>query len=169
MPVSLPELDELFHDAQRRALHLELRDVYAETERFAAWRDGTPYDRGPADAEWHERIRPMVARGVDVRRLRVVSEPVTDYIRYEYEVTPASNLAAGELVRWLPRGSASDLAFPGNDFWLVDDRVLFNIFSGDGEWIEVERVDDPDIVNFCAPAFEAAWERGVDHDAYRLT
>ena len=35
-----------------------------------------------------------MARGGDVRRLRIVSEPVTEYVRYEYEMTPVANLAA---------------------------------------------------------------------------
>jgi hypothetical protein len=52
---------------------------------------------------------------------------------------------------------------------LVDDRVLFNLSSGDGEWIGVDLVMDPDVVKFCVSAFEAAWDRGVDHDAYRPT
>lgn len=30
------------------------------------------------------------------------------------------NVKAGEEVRWLPRRQASDLALPGNDFWLFD-------------------------------------------------
>jgi hypothetical protein len=42
---------------------------------------------------------------------------------------------AGELVRWLPRRQASDIALPGNDFWVFDDAtVLFNHFNGDGDW-----------------------------------
>jgi hypothetical protein len=152
MPVSFPELDELLDGVQRRALHLEMRDVYAGWEAFTAWKAGEPFDRSGAEEQWHGLIAPVVARGVDVRRLRVVSEPVTDYIRFEYEATPLANLPAGERVRWLPRRRASDLAFPGNDFWLVDDRMLFNIFSGDGEWIGVDRVDDSDVVKFCASA-----------------
>lgn len=40
-------------------------------------------------------------RGVVMRRLRVVSEPVRDYVRYEYDGT-FTNVAAGEDVRWLP-------------------------------------------------------------------
>ena len=167
MAVSLPELDELLRDAQRRALHLELRDFYAGSAAFAAWTAGKPYDRSTGDGQWHALVAPLVAHGVDVRRLRVVSEPVSAYIRFEHEVTPAANLAAGERVRWLPRHRASDLAFPGNDFWLVDDRLLVNHFSGDGDWIGVELSTDAGAVTFCAWAFEAAWERGIDHDAYR--
>src|SRR6266516_920171 len=169
MSVSVPELDELLHGAQRQVMHLELRDVYAESEAFAAWRAGEPYDRSERDGQWHDLFVSLVACGVEVRRLRVVSEPVSGYIRYEYEATPSANLAAGERVRWLPRYRASDLAFPGNDFWLVDDRVLFNHSSGNGDWTGVELVADAGVVKFCVSAFEAAWDRGIDHDAYRPT
>jgi len=167
--VSVPELDELLNSAQRRVLHLEMRDVYARSQAFEEWLAGRPYDRTAADGQWRSLIAPLVARGVDVRRLRVVSEPVTNYIRYEHEVTSAANLAAGERVRWLPRGRASDLTFPGNDFWLVDDRLLFNISSGDGDWLGVESNDEPGVAKFCASAFEAAWDRGIDHNDYRPT
>jgi hypothetical protein len=144
-----------------------MRDSYAGSRAFAAWTVGESYDRSGADKEWHGLIAPVVTRGVQVRRLRIVSEPVSAYIRFEFEVTPDANLAAGERVRWLPRGRASDLALPGNDFWLIDDRVLFNHFSGDGDWIGVEPTADADVVKFCAAVFDAAWDRGVDHEAYR--
>jgi hypothetical protein len=167
MRVSFPDLDELLAGAQHRALHLEMRDLYAGSKAFEAWATGTPYDRSAADAQWHSTVRPLVARGVEVRRLRVVSEPVSDYIRFEYEFTPHANLAAGEHVRWLPRRRGSDLLFPGNDFWLVDDCVLFNHFSGDGEWIDVEMVDYAGVVKSCVASFETAWERGIDHEEYQ--
>ena len=72
-------------------------------------------------------IRPGAVQAAHSQRPRIISEPASDYIRFEYEVTPAANLAAGEQVRWLPRQMASDLALPGNDFWLFDGAaVLFN-------------------------------------------
>jgi hypothetical protein len=60
-------------------------------------------------------IADTVARGVIVRRARVVSEPVSEYIRWEHYVTHA-NVTAGEDVRWLPRRRATDIPLPGNDF-----------------------------------------------------
>lgn len=54
-------------------------------------------------------------RGVQMRRARIVSEPITPYIRYEYDGT-FSNIAAGEDVRWLPRPRTADLLLPGVDF-----------------------------------------------------
>lgn len=64
-------------------------------------------------------MKKATARGVVVRRARIVSEPLSDYCRFEYDVTGPVNLAGGEEVRWLPRRRASDIALPGNDFWVL--------------------------------------------------
>ncbi|MGH3683061.1 MAG: DUF6879 family protein, partial [Natronosporangium sp.] len=120
--------------AQQSAVHLEMRDVYpTDDPLFKSWLVGAAIDPARDYREWFDLIVATVARGVQVRRARVVSEPVTDYIRFEYEITAGHNTAAGEEVRWLPRRRASDLALPGNDFWLFDERtVIFNHFAGDG-------------------------------------
>jgi hypothetical protein len=167
VPVAVPKLADLLLAAERRALHLEMRDTYARSALFRAWQTGQPQDRSGADAQWRALLAPLVRRRGDVRRLRIISEPVTEYVRYEYEVTPPANLAAGEVVRWLPRERASDLRLPGNDFWLVDDALLFNLASGDGDWLGVQPNDDPAVIEFCAESFEAAWDRAVDHGDYR--
>ena len=167
MPVSVPKLADLLVAAERRALHLEMRDTYARSPLLLAWQAGEPHDRREADQQWAALLARLVARGGDVRRLRIVSEPVTEYVRYEYEMTPVANLAAGELVRWLPRDRASDLRLPGNDFWLIDDALLFNLASGDGDWLGVQQNDDPNVIAFCARSFEVAWSRAVDHADYR--
>jgi hypothetical protein len=86
-----------------------------------------------------QRPGATLARGVVMRRARIVSEPVTDYIRWEHAVTPL-NLDAGEQVRWLPRRHASDIPLPGNDFWLIDGRLaMFHFFTGDGDWADHRR------------------------------
>jgi len=113
-------------------------------------------------------VRPVVDRGVDFRRARVVSEPVSKYIRHEYELTPLAALAAGERVRWLARSKADALRLPANDFWLVDDVVLFSHFSGDGVRVGTG-VGSPEAVAFCVEAFEGVWRLGVDHGDYRPT
>ena len=75
----------------------------------------------------------LASKGVSLRRARIVSEPVSEYVRFEYDCT-FMNVAAGENVRWRPRRRATDLALPGNDFWLVDGQLLVVIhFTGEGE------------------------------------
>ncbi|MET9803855.1 DUF6879 family protein [Streptomyces sp. NPDC006368] len=160
--------------AQHSAVHLEMRDSYGvtnESEDFRNWRRTGRRDVDPDSAYWAPWVRLVtesVGRGVVVRRARIVSEPVTEYIRYEHAGT-AVNIRAGEQVRWLPRRQASDLALPGNDFWLIDDRLVrWNHFTGDGASAGPEDTEDPMAVKLCASAFEAVWERGIPHERYGI-
>lgn len=166
----------LMNAARASAVHLEMRDQYAvgdEADDFAQWRVTGHRDADPASAYWApwvDLVSRTRSRGVTVLRARVVSEPVTEYIRYEHAGTPV-NLAAGEEVRWLPRKNAATLLLPGSDLWIFDNEtVLFNHFSGDGNWSnpDMELNTDPAIVKQCADAFAAVWERGVPHDQYAI-
>lgn len=174
MPQTVPDFDELLRSARHSAVHLEMRDVYGvsgETAAFEAWKAGGSRDLDPDSpywSSWTNLIREITGRGVTVRRARVVSEPVTDYIRFEHSGTPVI-IAAGETVRWLPRRRASDIALPGNDFWLIDDKLVrFNHFTGDGDAADPEMSDDSAVAELCRAAFETVWERGTPHDRYRV-
>jgi hypothetical protein len=165
----VPTFPDLLNSAQHSALHLEMRDAYTpEDPLFLAWKRGERVDPLNAFSDWVDLIRPAVARGVAVRRARIVSEPVTDYIQYEYAVT-SMNLAAGEEVRWLPRRRASAIALPGNDFWLIDNSVVqWNHFAGDGSSAGPEVTEDPTAAKLCRAAFEAVWEQAVPHEQYKV-
>ncbi|MER5868061.1 DUF6879 family protein [Kitasatospora sp. NPDC002040] len=170
MPAA-PTLEELLRDAQHTAVHLETRDGYMlDDPMYLRWQTGHRYDQADRASWWSpwlQHVADATARGVNVRRARVVSEPVSDYIRFEYDVT-FRNEASGEQVRWLPRRRATDLALPGNDFWLVDDRVLMvHHFSGDGDFVSEDVTDDDALVKLCGAAFEAVWERAIAHGDYR--
>jgi hypothetical protein len=170
MAATIEEFAAFFVRAQRSAVHLEMRDGYMPSDpAFIAWKAGTPLEDREIVRIWHDLIGKAVARGVVVRRARIISEPVTDYIAWEHSVTASTNIAAGEQVRWLPRRQASDLALPGNDFWLLDDDVvMWNHFTGDGESAGKEVTEDPAAAKLCSSAFEAVWERGIDHERYQL-
>jgi len=147
-----------------------MRDGYSQKDpAFIAWQAGGQIDPVSYWPQWYELLRPVAARGVHVRRARIVSEPVSEYIRYEYDVTDGLNIAAGEQVRWLPRRRASDIALPGNDFWLFDERIaMLNHFSGDGESVGHEVTDDATLIGLCASAFRAVWSRATPHHDYRI-
>ncbi|WP_405184657.1 DUF6879 family protein [Streptomyces albidoflavus] len=171
MPSSVLSFAELLGRCERSAVHLELRDCYAPTDRFEAWKRGERIDWQDRASWWHpydQLIADTVARGVAIRRARVVSEPVSDYIRWEHYVTRA-NVTAGEEVRWLPRRRATSIALPGNDFWLFDDTLLrVHHFSGDGVVVEDEITSASEVVKLCSAAFEAVWERAVPHHLYEI-
>jgi hypothetical protein len=148
-----------------------MRDGYMRSDpMFIAWQAGqrwSPEDREPWWHPWHDVTSDAVRRGVELRRSRIVSEPISEYIRFEYECT-FMNVEAGERVRWLSRRRATDIALPGNDFWLLDDRLVVILhFTGEGEFDGYEPVRDINMVKLCSSAFEAVWDRAVPHQDYR--
>jgi hypothetical protein len=163
---------DLLRACERSAVHLEMRDGYMRSDpMFIAWQTGgrdAPVVRDTFRS-WTQLVREITGRGVDVRRARIVSEPISEYVRFEYEISD-TNVAAGENIRWVPRRRATDLALPGNDFWLLDERLVIVIhFTGEGESGGRETTTDPAVVKLCASAFEAVWERAIPHEDYRPT
>lgn len=174
MPQNVPSFDELLDGAQHTAVHLEMRDAYgvaSEADDFAHFLRTGERDTDPDSAYWAPwvaLIKRTVARGVSVRRARIVSEPVSDYICYEHAATQV-NVDAGEQVRWLARRRASDIALPGNDFWLIDSRLIrWNHFTGAGASAGGEISEDPAAAKLCAEAFEEVWNRGIPHADYEI-
>lgn len=160
-------------EAKVSAVHLEMRDAYQPSDpEFIAWQQGKRLDPAAERSSWWRPFLDVVtettARGVVMRRARIVSEPVTDYIRSEYDVT-FPNVRAGEQIRWLPRRKAADIALPGTDLWLFDgSSVLFTYFSGVGEVVDREWRTEPAVVELVKSAFEAVWDRATPHEEYRL-
>lgn len=171
-----PSFEELMTAATHTAVHLEMRDAYGvsdEADDFRLWNRTGERDTDPTSpywGPWVALVQDAVGRGVKVRRVRIVSEPVSEYIKYEHAGTVV-NVGAGENVRWLPRRQASGLALPGNDFWLFDEKtVLFNHFAGDGEVSPEGRElrTDPEVAELAAQAFAAAWNLATPHDQYKI-
>ncbi|POM26239.1 hypothetical protein BTM25_06330 [Actinomadura rubteroloni] len=162
----------MFKQTRRSAVHLEMRDGYMADEQFDRWlADGRPAQvaRAEDDEAWMSLVADAVGRGVEVRRARIVSTgPVSAYVAWLHAVTAGLNVAAGEQVRWLSRRKASMLTLPGNDFWVFDETVVWNHFTGDGEWLGVEVTDDPAAVELCRTSFEAVWALATDHAEFRV-
>lgn len=171
-PISEAKRDEFLTTFQYEAVHLEMRDVYATTiekDRFATWLSGQPLNPEAEAAwwqPWFDLMKRTTEAGKTLRRLRIISEPVSNYIRFEW-LDAAQLVRAGEQVRWLPRRRASTLLLPGNDFWMFDRHtVVFTHFSGDGHVLDHEITTDPSIVTRCAEAIEQAWTIAIPHHDY---
>ena len=161
-----PAFKDLLASAERSVVHLEARDTYDPTDpAFVKWRqDGdTSYGWG----FWIDLVGAAVARGVRFRRLRIVSEPVSDYIRWEHAIS-YGNVEAGEDLRWLPRHLAYDLPHPVADFFMYDQRLIaYNFTAGDGtDTGRMEYVADPRKILPVVGMFEMLWERGIPHADY---
>ena len=151
---------ELF---ERHAFRLELLDRYDSpgtqdrVERFLA---GEPED--PAiRAGWDGLLGDLRRAGKTISRVHVVSEPLTDYLRFEFAFY-AGSVAAGEDVRILPRARTAEMALPPFDFWLFDDRsAAVMIYDSAGSWQGVELIADPEFVSDCCRWREATMGRAI--------
>lgn len=95
-----PTFDELFARCRRSAVHLEMRDMYTPDDPvYLEWKAGVAINPVEQFRDWYDLVVATVRRGVEIRRARIVSEPISDFIRHEYEVTPVLNVPAGERPR----------------------------------------------------------------------
>jgi hypothetical protein len=173
-PLTPEQWEKLFTSCKQSASHLEMRDWYtAEDEegRFARFLATGRRDHAAEAAErreWLDLMRKVTNAGVRVRRARIASEPVSDYIRFEWHGA-GPTVEAGEELRWLPRRLASGIALPGNDFWLFDEHTaMFNHFGGDGRPLGQEITDDAATVELCRAAFETVWRLAIPHCDYDI-
>jgi hypothetical protein len=95
---------------------LETLDQYAagyEEEAIRRFLAGKPPDPGFIGL-WLERVAAATGAGRQMQRVHVVTEPLSDYLRYEmdgYRLT----VAAGEDAGILPRSVARQLELPGEE------------------------------------------------------
>ncbi|WP_039795793.1 DUF6879 family protein [Nocardia araoensis] len=139
---------DLLRTCKREAFHLEVLDTYAEPNEHE------PFRRFLADEPddyawfqpWAELVEETTSRGVAVTRVRIITEPHTDYTRFALAVAEL-NARAGEDIRYLPRHAAGEV--PPDDYWLLDDEtVVFSAFGESGGWSGAVTTD-PHIAAYC--------------------
>ncbi|MEU4332989.1 DUF6879 family protein [Nonomuraea dietziae] len=167
-----PDFVALFTQFEHTAFRLEIRDRYnspSETNRFALHRAGDPawldLDRVER-ADWFELMRTATGAGKRVERVRVVTEPHTDYIRFEADMTPG-NLEAGEDIRYLPRTHPVVAGLPSWDYWLFDSRLVARLVFDDDDRLQgAELLDDPGrVVEHCVWR-DVAWHYAIPYREY---
>jgi hypothetical protein len=109
-------------------------------------------------------IREASSEGRRFQRVRVVTMPLTDYSRFGVYCSEYTN-AAGEDIRYLPRGEAANL--PNYDYWLFDSRLLVRMhFDDDDNFLGGEAIEDPAVIVEHNYWRDAAWHRAVRRDDF---
>lgn len=169
--ISDDEFDRLLANFERESVHLEARDAYGtavELPHMARWVAGEPDDLAWLDG-WCATLRAHGTAGRTVRRARIVSEPLSDYQQWSRSIAHPM-VEAGEDIRWVPRRLVSSIGFPGNDFYLFDDRlVVFLHYAGNGLGVDKVTSTDPNDIHLCRTAFDAVWPLAIRHCDYRLS
>jgi hypothetical protein len=162
--ISTDRLSEvLFTEPAQEIRKLELRDHYEiDRELFDAWKSGDEETVATTVTGTREDSRKREARGFGYRRVRVVSEPLSEYQRMAIEIANPS-----EQLRWLPRPQASALALPVNDCLIRNDLVIFILLDGENQQAGCQLSTDPGVIRFCNEAFERAWDRAIPNGDYQ--
>lgn len=160
--ISAESRGELVFGQPGEVRKLELRDHYEiDRKLIDAWRTN--------DTEFLDRrtiannadIEGLKEKGINYRRVRVVSEPLSEYQRMAVEIANPT-----EQLRWLPRPEAVTIALPVNDCLIRDDLVVFNLIGGNNESVGMELSTDPEVVKLCVETFEQAWSLGRPNGTY---
>jgi hypothetical protein len=162
---------ELFTSFEHSADKLETRDRYTspiEDEAVRQFLDGEPLDLTWLD-RWFGMVRTATRAGKRFSRVRVVSEPLSDYKRFEMAVAPHT-VAAGEDIRYLSRPEAEALEVPEQDFWILDQTRLALLHFDDGDgFLGGELVDDQAAVERHRRWFEKAQAAAIPFAEYVRT
>ncbi|MGX1778576.1 DUF6879 family protein [Nocardia brasiliensis] len=167
---------DLLAMASRQAFHIEVEDDHTlsnEDEPIRRWRAGlVPLDPDgyPPDwRRWADLCTATTARGVTMQRLRVVTEPHTEYIQFLHAVTAGHNIAHGEDVRWLPRHRTDTSELTADEWWLLDDSILaWTLFDRSGDFSGLAVTRDPIEVGRAVLIRNALWPRAIRHDEYTV-
>ena len=166
--LSRAEFERLFDTFTRSAWRLEIQGVYDEPEereplrRFLA---GEPDDLAWM-TDWFVWIRQVTQAGKQFGRVRVLTDPITDYQRFELgRLTPPA-VDAGEDIRLLATAHARRLDLPEQDFWLFDDARVAVMHFGQGGVNGADLLDDPALVQPVRDARDRAWDAAVPYSEW---
>jgi hypothetical protein len=89
--------------------------------------------------EWWDFIRLKVSEGVKMERVRLITQPITEYVQTELRVHAKSALY-GDSIKTI---NEKDFLVGLSDFWLVDDKiVLLMNYDSQGHYLSFDVKED---------------------------
>ena len=157
-----------FQGFQASAFRLELRQVYTmpdEEEDLAAFAQGQLPPPG-YHYGWLDTVADAKRQGKTMRRVRIVTRPLSSYTKWEFVWGFAWNAKAGEDIRILDVTDGQGPELPDHDFWLFDDTTVVKLlYRPNGTQIGRELVEQPDLAAYLAWR-DAAWQASVPYTDY---
>jgi hypothetical protein len=167
--MSPDDFGRLFTTFRRTAFRLETLRAYnipEEAESLRLWREGKPRPAWQREREWLRTVATATAAGKFIQRVRVVRQPLSDYVRLEFDWGYPDNVASGEDIRVLELADGDRI--PGmldHDDWLFDDVVAVRMeYTEDGAFIRRAEVLDVVPYRRCR---DVAVVRAVPFSQYR--
>lgn len=161
------EFKALFSGIKRSSWRWECQGYYkVDDEQLQRWREGKQRDERDKGRWWVEFQRGLRDAGIPFERVRMLTEPLTEYLEWMLDTTDW-NIDAGEDIRWLPESKARELDMPRYDFYLFDDdRVVIMHIDDEKVLTGAEIVDDADVVSQHQEYRQRVWPLAVRHREY---
>lgn len=163
------EFYKLFKEVGHTVFQLETRESYAgvAAKQFGQFLAGNLDQVWDPENSWLQRVRDQTAAGIHYRRVRIVSEPWSDYTRFGLWECRAS-IEAGEDIRYLRRDQAISLGLPQRDFRLFDSRTLVILHYDDATTgiLRREVISNPAMIIQHNYWRDAAWHYALPRDEY---
>jgi hypothetical protein len=148
--------------AKRDLFRVETLDRYAvpsDGGDFKRYLDGEPEPDAERKAAWRNRLLAERERGLFRRRVHVIHEPLSDYLRYEFDWGHRLNTDIEDIrVLSLPEPPAER---GWHDFYLVDDREVLAMVYDEGGQFEGALPVSVTEVRLYRMIRDAAWEAAV--------
>ena len=156
------EFSALFEGVKRSAWRWECQGDYStDHQKVENWLSGR-VARGEY-SDWFRYIQEITSEGILFERVRMVTEPLTDYLVWMLAVTNR-NVDAGEDIRWCKESSVKELGMPSYDFYIFDDnRVVILRHDEEKNFTHAEIIDDEDFVAEHRALRDKVWPYGVRH------
>ncbi|ONI73065.1 hypothetical protein ALI144C_44755 [Actinosynnema sp. ALI-1.44] len=143
--LSREEFQQLFSREWTTAWRWECQGTYREPQEQEPLQRFLAGDTDQSWFRWPGRVREWVTQGRQLGRVRMLTDPLTDYLRFELSITPPA-LDAGEDIRFMPAARAAELQAPTQDYWMFDDAEVALLEFGDQGVHGAELITDPTIV-----------------------
>lgn len=164
--VDRAEFAELVTSFKRSAWRWECQGTYHEpdeAEPFHLWKEGRP-DTSFMD-DWVYLVRSWRADGKKFERVRMVTDPPTEYLTWLVSFTHL-NVEAGEDIRWMSEADARMLGAPTHDFYILDDDQLVILEFGETGVVGADVTDDATQLEGALRWRKLAWENSTPHAIY---
>jgi hypothetical protein len=169
MTLTRAEFQDLFGRQWTTAWRWECQGTYAEPsedEPFRKFLAGEPEDLSWFQ-NWVDRVGAWTEEGRRMSRVRMLTDPLTDYLRFELSITPVA-IDAGEDIRFLPEGRAAELGAPKTDYWMFDEQTVVLMSFGDHGVNGADLVTGADAVRPYIEWRDIATEAASPYTALRL-
>lgn len=143
----MTDLAALLREFRVSAFRLETRDRYAvpqEAEWFAEWRrSGKLPELSPENDSWLKLVNEARRSGKQMRRVHLVSPPLSEYLRFEF-ATQIPSVECGEDCRIAETTGSpplAQIAWEARDFWLFDSSTVVVLdYDDQGRFLAVRQV-----------------------------